>query len=77
MDITNRMSGTKNHGPLADFWRTYALADPIWNMVSYLLVWNDEKQLFSLQLNAIMGWRFGKLLVSKIARAHCSAAGCV
>ena len=29
MDITNRMSGTKNHGPLAYFWRTYALADPI------------------------------------------------
>ena len=29
MDITNCMSGTKNHGPLADFWRTYALADPI------------------------------------------------
>ena len=75
MDITNQMSGKKNHSHLAHFWSTFALADPIWSMVSYLLVWNDEKQLFTLHL--IMDWWFGKLLVSKIARAHCSAAGCV
>ena len=33
----------QQQGHLAHFWRSYAPADPIWNMISYLLVWNDEK----------------------------------